>query len=782
MNPNDKTSKPSLIRAIALLLMLCLIPLIPTAGAEGTEKTNLFGSSLMEQEDYIDTFAAVGDTIYIKTRKAFYTYKQGDSAPVLHLNYDPYPIAPAIDSLESRDPVIQQLVSDGQQLYALDLYKQSLYKLAVEKDQLAFSDPIKLDLADFLWERGVSVYTRLPQFSFIHEGRLYLRHANHEGNAKDLYCYDLKTGEKSTFNTPHLQQMTPYKDGKFLAVQHDSENSFDMQTQERILPTLVVFDPATDSVEDLKLAMEINDNSDSVSCIYYDAQSDSVFTYNTTDVLRYDKDFKTKRLIGYLPTYGSMGSSLPNGMQAFKKDRLLIGHPYNIFVRHLDEKGLEGITVLTISGNLDYGNVLQHVMMEMDDIVLRQDDTLKGQYVDGDKLATLFITGSVNFDLMIMSVYIFDMDKLIDKGYLADLSASSVISDYTNKLEDGIKRGVTKDDGIYAAPVSLMVVPVSAYVKNFEAAGLPIPKTIPELVQLYADWYDHLADELPDFRLSDEDAENDKAVLLRIVMESYMASAIATGQELVFDTPQFRDLLQKIDSIKTESQGKMDWSTPEGKAAIMEQHQKKQLLQSNMGFEPQYSVGMNNAGDRQFVAAILPIEEGGQGYQRAEISMLSVLSTSKNKEAATRFIEHYIQKMNVLDRAAFDKTWTAPIDNPKYEEALKMQETRLAQLKEKIQNAQGAEQSNLQEELNYLEKALETYRENGKFLAQQRDIDMLRDVMGKMFISNGLGNAQFQAVNQEYELLNQYTQGAITLDQFIKQLDDKVRLVRMEYQ
>ncbi|NLX83436.1 MAG: extracellular solute-binding protein [Clostridiales bacterium] len=783
MKPSIRQISPRLKRVLALLLMLCLLPVgLSGSLAEDRPLTNLFGSSLSENQDYVHTFAIVGDTIYIKTSKAFYTYKIGDEAPVLHTGFDPYPIPPTSDGLESREVTIHQLVSDGTQLYALDLYKQSLYQLAVEADELVFSKPIKLDLSDFLRDGNPFVFTSQPLFAFIHEGKLYLRHPNYEEDKAELQRFDLANGEKTTFKTRHLQQMTPYKDGKFLAVRHDRMNAYDPQTFEPIAPGLVIFDPAADSVEDVGLAMELSEQSDSVSAIYYDAREDSLYTHSATDVLRYDEDFKKQRLIGYLPTYGSMSSSLPGGVQPFGDDQLIIVYYTNVFLRPLDETGLQGITVLTITGSLDDSIILQNVLMEMDDVVLRQDDTLKGKYVDGDELATLFITGAVNFDLMIMNAYSFDLDKLMEKGYLADLSGSSVISEYTNNLEHGIKQGVTHKDGIYAAPVTLMVVPVSAYVKNFEAAGLPLPQTIPELVQLYADWYSHLGNDLADFRLTDMNAENVKIELLRILVGSYMSEILATGQELVFDTPRFKDLLQKINSIKPEAQGKIDWQTPEGQAAMEEEMGKKLLLQTGMGFEPQYSVGLNNAGDRQFVPLILPMEEGGQGYERAEINMLAVLSTSKNKEAATRFIEHYLNKLNVLERAAFDKTWTTPIENPKYEEGVKMQETRVNQIKESIKNATGAEKSSLEENLRYLEESLAGYRENGKFMAPQRDIDMLRDLMRKMFISNGLANAQFMAVNEEYELLDQYAQGAITMDQFVKQLDDKLRLVRMEYQ
>lgn len=770
------------IRALCVMLVLCFIPLFALpAQAEDKLPGNLFGSSLYENEDYIYTVAVAGDTVYVKSRKALFSYTKGDAAPVQLAAFELYPTLPTMENLDARDPEIHQLVSDGQQLYALDLYKQSLFTLRAQKDKLDFTNPIQLDLSDFLEESGTTVYTHQPLFVIIKDGILLMRHPNYDEGATELYSFNQATGEKTAYKTRHLQQMTPYRDGKFLAVRHDPMNAYDPQTYELIPPKLVIFDPAKDTTEDLGLEMEYNDQSGSVSAIYYDAQEDSLYTHSTTDVLRYDS-FKTKRLIGYLPTYGSMGSSLSGGIQPFGQDHLIIGHYNNIFLRPKDEKGLEGVNVLAITGNLDNGNILQNVLMEMDDVVLRHDDTLKQQFIDGEQLATLFITGAVNFDLMIMGTYGFDLDKLIEKGYLADLSGSALISEHTGKLEEGIRQGVTRNDGIYAVPATLMLVPVSAYVNNFEAAGLAIPKTIPELVDLYVDWYDHLAEELPEFRLSSSGSDYVKTELLRTVLDAYMDTTLAAGQELVFDTPLFREILQKIQSIQSDGGGKIDWSTPEGQAAMEDEWQKKQLLETGMGFEPQHSVGLNNSGDRQFIPLILPFEEGAPAYSRADMNLLAVLSTSKNKEAATRFIEHYIQKLDTLDRVAFDKTWTAPVENPKYEEGLKMQEYMVGQVKEAMERAEGAEKSDLEENYRYMQDSQKRYQEEGKFLAQQRDIDMLRSVMSKLFITSGLGNAQRAAVSEEYNLLTQFAQGAITLDQFVRQLDDKVRLVRMEYQ
>ena len=79
-------------------------------------------------------------------------------------------------------------------------------------------------------ESGTTVYTHQPLFVIIKDGILLMRHPNYDEGATELYSFNLATGEKTAYKTRHLQQMTPYRDGKFLAVRHDPMNAYDPQT------------------------------------------------------------------------------------------------------------------------------------------------------------------------------------------------------------------------------------------------------------------------------------------------------------------------------------------------------------------------------------------------------------------------------------------------------------------------------------------------------------------------------------------------------------------------
>ena len=82
MNMHDHTRR--IIRqSLLFLLVLCLLPTVSLpALAEDKPVTNLFGSALMDTYDNIVSAVRVGDTLYLQTYNALYSFSPGDRAAV----------------------------------------------------------------------------------------------------------------------------------------------------------------------------------------------------------------------------------------------------------------------------------------------------------------------------------------------------------------------------------------------------------------------------------------------------------------------------------------------------------------------------------------------------------------------------------------------------------------------------------------------------------------------------------------------------------------------------
>ena len=774
-------------RLAALLLAFCLLmPALPAARAEAKPLTNLFGSALADQQDSIVSMALAGDTLYIRTNYSLYAYTPGNPGPDKIFDIENtfnLGMSPADEEGEQpAEPVLGAIFSDGERLLTLDSNAQTLYTVNLSGAAPAFENPLKLDLSEFVTGEEPYLFVQAPAWAKVIGGRLYLKAHNYEGKETDLFSFDLQTGEKKIHKAAHLQSASEYKDGTLIAVQSNPNDMYDMETGTFKKPELVVFNPADDSVTALGAYQPVNESYGNAAPIYYDANEDSLYTYTDTDVYRLEGDMKTPRLVGYLPMFGNNWMITSGGLQPLSDGQLAIAFGTNVFLRGRTGEGLENITVLTMSGGMDNPEILSRILMEMDDVVLRRVEGLDYNYVNAEQLASMFLTGNVTQDIMAINAYGFDLDKLIQKGYLADLSSSEKISGFMQSAAPNLSRPVMVDGKIYAVPGSIVLFPISAYIKPFEELGLTIPTSITGLLDLAEEWVGGLAEEHPDYLLIN-DGNSLKDSLRRIVMDKYVSNTLGAGQDLVFDTPVFRGLMQRVMEMDYGDLGLApDWETEEGRAAMEELWNKKPLLETGMGFEPEYSVARYQGEDRAFKPLILPMEEGQPAYNEADINMLVVMSTSKNQEAAIRFLEHYLDKISPVNKAAFVPTSTAAIPNPNFDREQEQFNKNLKQLEAEYEKSEGARKSDLEESLKYMREYAVTLEKEGRYLATEADLARIHEVVSHLFVYDGLGNAQRQAFSNDYELQEQLFAGAISLDQFIRQVDDKLRLVRMEYQ
>lgn len=786
---NKKPARP--FRGLALLLALCLLPILPLVGTADEEAGNLFGVTFLEQPneynnnyEVINGVARAGDTLYIRTSNHLYTYSPGDREAqkrVLMPNH-----GHRTRSLEGVDqegaPYIKTLVSDGSTLFGVDLEGQTLYTLTLEGEKLACTEPVAIDLSSVTEGEGPHMYVRNPQWALITGGRLYMRFVNYEESPSDLMSFDLKTGQKKEHQIAHLQAASPYKEGKLIGLQYNINDAWDDATGEMKKPAIVAFNPADDSLETLGSFAENTQDSDELMSVYYDPQEDSLYTYTDTDVYRYDAPFNKSRLIGYLPMYTMFTASTPGGVTPLPDGRLAIAFGHNIFLRERTEKGLEGYVPLVLGSGLDMwdGKTIMRILNKMDKVVLRRSDMAWGS-VGADQLAAMFLTGQVGVDIMPITAYHFDLDKLIAKGYLLDLSDNQGIHDYVAGIAPNLRDAYVKEGKMYATPATIMVQPVAYKEEAFKKAGLPVPTSFPELIDLTQQWVEGLHEDHPDFRLFGEG--NYKNLLRRLYLETYLDSKLGAREDLVFDTPEFRETMKHLESIDYGDFGlEAKYDDPGYRAMMEDMRNKEELIITNEGYEPQYMTGINNHGARRRLPLGLALKAGGQAYHKADFSMLTVLSTTKYPEEAKRFVELFLQDMDPIQTMALNLEVSEDIPNLRYEEIMANKEREINKMEERLLDAEGAEKSNIEENLGWMKKDYEASKDGLRFLATKEDMDLIHAYIRTLYLMDGLGNAQRLAFYQDEQTMEQFFDGAITLDQFIKVMDDKMRLVRTEYQ
>lgn len=783
---NTRTHKRSRSCLAALLVAALLLPACGAfAGAEARPVTNLFGSALTESSDIIQSIARVGEELFIRTNEALYTFSPGDDRVVRRMDMRPiYGPGRFLTGKEAEaEPSASILLSDGDRLLGLDVSKQALFALTLAGDTLTYADPVALDLSAFAQGEEAFRYMEMPAWALVADGRLFLKKQNYAGEPADLYSFDLKTGESRTHQVNHLQAAAPYKDGKLIAARLDPDDSYDPDTGTRRKPELVVFNPADDSLTPLGAQAPGMENSDAVAPLYYDAAEDSLYTFSNTQLLRYDDGLKTRRLVGYLPMFGTPWAESTGGLLTLPDGRMAVAFGNNVFLRGRTEEGLKGVTVLTLAGGLDDTSMLNGILQEMDDVTLQSVEDVGVGYVDAERLAAMFLTNSVKVDLMVLNAYGFDLGKLIDKGYLMDLSQSQTVREYLGSLFPNLSSPVTRGDKIYAIPTQLLLYPLGYYPGNFQAVGLTPPRTFLELLDLVERWATGLGAQHPDYVLF-SDTFNVRDFLRGQAIERYIDNRFGAGENLVFDTPEFREVMGRVDSLDYgDLNREIDWEDPESAKLAEELYNKKPLLGFGMGYEPRYMTGLNNSGDMFQLPLVLPMANpDGPAFVQADLALLAVMSTTAAPDAALRFTEHFVGRISRVDRAAMSPDQTETIPNPDYEKALRQFGKNLEEARQRAESLEGAMKSNAEQDVKYMEEQYGRLKETLRNLVTAEDLEWMHGLISRVYVMDGRMNVQRMALLGDERLLQQYYDGVYSLDEFIRRADGKMRLVNLEYQ
>lgn len=774
-----------------LALLLLLLPSMPQSAAE-TVRGGLFGVRLLDQRvhpgqdrELIHATAVAGEVLFIRSSNALYSFAPGDEEAVWRAAM-PYYDDPQLSLEGSRkdgDPFVTLILGDGEKLYGLDLEAQTCYRLSLEEAALRYEDAVKLDLSDLVPTEESDSHVSQPLWALVHAGRLYLQMEQEDGAAADLISIDLSTGEKKLHQAAHLLCAAAYEGNRLIALRRDPGQLWDASSKPQAGVDIVAFNPEDDSVEKLGELLQgaEHDLSRLRMSIAYDAEGKSLYLYTDTDVYRCDAPFREARLIGRLPMPGITSPQVQGGLQLLSEGRLALAFPHNVLLRERTQRGLDGIVSLRLGSELELGSPerLMRILMQMDQAVLLRADQATTEGGE-EQLASRLLTGQLEADLMPLTVTGFDFDKLIEKGYLLDLAASPAIAAFAAGLPTSLREGFMRKGAVYAVPAKLSFHPAAASAQAFEETCLALPTSFDGLLSFVEAWRGGLSEKHPGYSLFR--GERDEARALRMLfLNTYIDQRFGQGQELVLDTPEFRAVMQRIDAL-----GAGDASeAPEGNAAsllaLAEGTEEKALFVLDLGYSAPQLCAINNAGDQRLLPLSLPLHEGDSYHSRANLVLLSALSTTRHAEAAIRFVELYLGSMEELDRQTLNLDFDQDVPNPDYQSALQGYLKELEDIQSWYDQAEGPQKRTLEASLAQARSRVEQGKERLRFLATRADLEMLHGLVRQLYLMNGLQRSQYRAFWSDTRPLVQYEQGRLSLDQFIKGMDDRLRLVRMEY-
>ena len=684
------------------------------------------------------------------------------------------------------------LVADGDSLYGVDIDSDTLYPVILHEDNkgIALGEGVKLDMSPLVnMEFGDEGYKERPQQMLFFGGRLYMvmRSYGPKGAEGKLISYDAAAGGKPTeHKTEYVAQLSPYKDGKLLALVMDENDAWDAKTNQMKPPTLAVYDPAADALTELGTA-GVPYRSEGMG-ILYDAADDSVYLTGKDEVYRWTQS-GGPQVCAYLPPT-NYGGALSGRLMMVAPGRLAVVNQQGVSVRGTDP-------ALLPTGRLTiYGSY-------MDDSHKAAIQGLNGipitfldnkYFSTAQELGQALVSGEDSIDIFFLRSDGIDLDSMIAKGYCADLSGSQAIGDFLGSLYPIMQQQAMRDGKTFLVPVDVDGQLMMYYPKLIEQVGVEVPRTFEQLCDFLEQWNDELGEKFPDFLPMQ--STDYRGELMQMAIMMFADAKGIKGEEFTFGDPLLKQLLTRAATVRTEDIAqKVDWSQPGSNVAMEEIYNKPPLIQNRYGINlEQLNYALGNP-DGQMTVSYgngpgyevgteqpfqLTLEEGEKPVTGITLTLMAINPKSKNLDSAIRYVEQYVSGLQPVKAAMLNPELNDPIPNPYFERNIKWMEERKANMERELAKLEGAEktemQANYEREMAENEKNMERMR----WQVVPEAIAYYRQMMDNAYVRTFNAMSTIWQSPDIRTLFERYTQGQLPLEQFLQEADGKLRLMRLE--
>jgi len=813
-------------RIFAILLCLSLLTGSAAAFAAEPVNINLFSqtdetlSSMNGETKYVNSAVALGDSLFVLTDKTLEQWTVGQTEPtVLPVSILTYHITDSVsdesiqdaaadtseteqaeaqtdndvqentvteetavaddgtdaatDAITQPEPtpdpnaiVLNKLFTDGASIYGLDTDTGDVRKLA-DASGLTAGTPIIFTLA---WDQVRRTsdgddYAYNPNIGdmAIVNGVLYALTTdwNSETPKYEIFGWDFANGTlKTHFDKKALRSLTPYKDGLFLCKLYDDSNTWDQESQTAINPTLVSYNPVTDEMTEV-LTFETS----SVFSARYSAKNDTLYYISGSTVFSLPGLEQPAKISAYLPN-----AIWDDGTCSLLNDTMVVSADYNgLAVRALDAPGIEN-GALSIYG--DYGSRGHQAYVAANPqmpVVCSMD-----YYSTIEDFTNAMVSGNGAADVLRLDTNYSPLTRLIDKGYALDLSAYPQLTDLVSKMDPNLAKACMKDGNVYGIPVDMYGNTFAYSADAWSELGLTeadLPTSILGLMDFIDNWQADYADDYPNLRVIDGDPVKDS--LLYNIMSLYVDSLLQANKPISFDTELFRKLIAKLDSMDfselDENSGNRDDSYWSRNAVF--------TLYGTATSPGQYRYNMT--------LLPLPLDEGEPVVIDANVSVLIINPRTTRLDQAIQYVTTYTSNLEPAQAAiTLFPDNNEPIINQSFEKDLASWKQTLAQLQQSLETAKPEEKADLENSIEYYTKTIadaDTYR----YEVSPDDISLYREKVAPYLTISGqtpLNTWSDKGENDFATQEQQFLQGAITSDQFIKEIDKRIRMIQLEDQ
>jgi len=761
------------MKKICILLTLVLaLACIPAFAAEGDA---ILGLSNENTLNFSYCFS-MGDTLYLVSYGNLYTYHVGDS------DLKEYSIAVPEDQftdMSSFEYASLPFAADGK-LYALDLvteYSENtefkgayITELTLNDSGDAFSTMVcEVDWSDMVEFYDNSSYPIQPDIIIGGQGRAFARYYDNMGDYRTI-SIDLASG--LTLDVDELggaYAIAPYKDGTMLAMMYDSE--IDSSAH------LSSYNPADGSVEMLcEIPVE---NYTPPLGLAYDAEADVLYCVKSGEICPVDLQ---NGAIGEgvtempLEVYsGAPGCILDGGYYAFCGEGAAI--------RNLDPKQ-KAETKLRINDSF-WSDSVNSAYYRFANTHGDVSVVLAREYSEVENLIENMMNRDDRVDVYVLATSNSVYEALYNRGYLMELDSNEKVKALADSMYPSLREKLSTNGHLVALPLSVYGWSVGINEQALAKLGM----TLADVPDNWSDFLDFLAG--LEGKLTEESGVHllyngytDSDVryeLLNMILVDYQYYVNGTNPDMGYDTPLVHELLEKLEKIDFTALGCP--SDMEDQAFELDAYDEESILMSS-------STGCNIGNFYSlFTPVLMHVTKDAPSYLVLDTTVLVVNPFTKNADAALAFAGEVVDNLTTQTRYSIIPDLNDTIRGDQNQAVLDELKEELEALRSEYENAPADEKQSLELDIQEEENTL-AYAEANNWDVSPKELEWYRANDDNIIVSiyNWLypdtsSDEEEGGISQAAEaedLMDQYLNGQISLDDMLSGIDRKVQMRRLE--
>lgn len=635
------------------------------------------------------------------------------------------------------DQGIGLLTTDGTTLYGIHPYSGQISIIADGKATPILAIPAQQFFTT------IDGYTSAKTINsvFFHGGKLYLNLTSYTpeyDTLYELYTWNLESPEMDKLDIPGYQCAWAAGEDTLLVRCRQSQET----------PSALALYSLTTG-ETLP-AILTEDNNQAAGCVWNPTNDSLYYTGENGQVMQLASD-GTASVRAYLPT--SYLSSNASALITPAGEYITFSN--GLFQRDVSKEA-GGQQTLHISGYFDTSVAIafqaQHPEVNLAlDAISSADGGIQSSIVSGDGDIDLYIVSS-------LGVY----QDIRDKGYAAPMNDNQQLLAHAQSFYPAIQKAIFADDQLMAFPLN--IVPESWTLNQTQWDALELgtyPATFAQLFDALGIWQEEKAADYPDMCFVD--IYGGYQGYIALLVKQYVLEHETADSPVTFDAPAFSAALQSAMDARTT----LD-TPPEGWDSLI------------MTYHQYLGVGYN---DSNRVVSVAPpsLSPGTPASVSTSMDMFVLNPLSKQQEIALEFIYFYYSQLSPDTLCALSPAYQTPQRNANYETTYQSRQDRITKLEALALTAEPDEIQDLNDMIAREKENLSRYQTNSWALSQEA-IDIYHELAQHLVVPTRTIFSNGYSTNDEIinQVITRFVDGQLTIDQFIKELNQKSEMMFKE--